>query len=90
MNMKNIPAEFKDIPATVARYLDAWAQSSRRHADGRAVKIMFGKMREMGLQGVVVYRHCGHHVALSADRWPDDVRLSDIEPRFVYAGCGNR
>ncbi len=90
VNMKNIPAEFKDIPATVARYLDAWAQSSRRHADGRAVKIMFGKMREMGLQGVVVYRHCGHHVALSADRWPDDVRLSDIEPRFVYAGCGNR
>ncbi|MBR1363026.1 hypothetical protein [Bradyrhizobium ottawaense] len=54
------------------------------------MKIMLGKMREMGLQGVVVYRHCGHHVALSADRWPDDVRLSDIEPRFVYAGCGNR
>ncbi|WP_461625884.1 hypothetical protein [Bradyrhizobium sp. 25ACV] len=27
------------------------------------MKITFGKIREMGLQGVVVYRHCGHHVA---------------------------
>ncbi|RXT33382.1 hypothetical protein B5V03_40715 [Bradyrhizobium betae] len=22
-------------------------------------------------------------------RWPDDVRLSDIEPRFVCGGCGS-
>jgi len=26
----------------------------------------------------------------SADRWPDDVRLSDIEPRFVCKACGKR
>lgn len=54
------------------------------------MKITFGEMREMGLRGVLVYCHCGHHVALSAYRWPDDVRLSDIEPRFVCAGCGSR
>jgi hypothetical protein len=60
------------------------------HAGGRPLKITFGEMREMGLRGVLIYCHCGHHVAISADRWPDDVRLSDIEPRFVCAGWGNR
>ena len=29
-------------------------------------------------------------VALSADRWPDDARLSDIELPFVCAACGER
>ncbi|WP_311977841.1 hypothetical protein [Bradyrhizobium diversitatis] len=42
------------------------------------MKITFGQMREMGLRGVLVYCHCGHHVALDADQWPDEVRLSDI------------
>jgi hypothetical protein len=43
-------------------------------------------MREMGVRGVLIYcadYHCSHSVTRSADRWPDDVRLSDIEPRFV-------
>ena len=70
------------------------SRSARRptptHVDGRPVKITFGEMREMGLRCILIYCHCGHHVALSADRWPDDVRLSDIEPRFVCDGCGNR
>ncbi|WP_247345763.1 MULTISPECIES: hypothetical protein [unclassified Bradyrhizobium] len=57
---------------------------------GRPLKITFGEMREMGLRHVLIYCHCGHNVALSADRWPDDVRLSDIEPHFVCGGCGNR
>ncbi|MHC2619188.1 hypothetical protein ACVIW2_001220 [Bradyrhizobium huanghuaihaiense] len=60
------------------------------HADGRPLKITFGEMREMGLRGVLVYCHCGRQVALGADRRPDEVRLSDIEPRFVCQGCGNR
>ncbi|MEY9475160.1 hypothetical protein ABH992_007559 [Bradyrhizobium yuanmingense] len=51
------------------------------HPDGRPMKITFGEMRAMGLRGVLVYCHGGHEVALRADRWPDDVRLSDIEPR---------
>jgi hypothetical protein len=29
-------------------------------------------------------------VAISADRWSDDVRLSDIEPRFVCQACFRR
>ncbi|WP_334517927.1 hypothetical protein [Bradyrhizobium sp. AZCC 2230] len=60
------------------------------HAHGRPMKITFGEMREMGLCGVLVYCHCGHHVALDAGRWPDNVRLSDLEPRFVCQGCGSR
>jgi hypothetical protein len=60
------------------------------HADGRRLKITFGEMREMGLRGVLVYCHCGHHVALDADGWPDEVRLSDLEPRFVCQGCSAR
>lgn len=27
---------------------------------------------------------------MPADRWPDDVCLSDIEPRFVCTACGKR
>jgi len=33
---------------------------------------------------------CSHHVAISADPWPDDVRLSDLEPHFVCQVCGKR
>jgi hypothetical protein len=56
----------------------------------RPKKITFGDMREMGVRGVLIYcadYRCSHSVTISADRWPDKVRLSDIEPRFV---CGRR
>jgi hypothetical protein len=33
---------------------------------------------------------CSHSIAVSADRWNDDVRLSDIEPRFTCVACGKR
>jgi hypothetical protein len=54
------------------------------------MKITFGEMREMGLRAFLVYCHCVHHVALDADRWPEVVRLSDLEPRFVCSACGSR
>lgn len=60
------------------------------HADGRSLKITFGTMRGMGVRGVLVYCHCGHHVALDTNRWGEEVRLSDIEPQFVCQGCGSR
>nr|WP_027542910.1 hypothetical protein [Bradyrhizobium sp. WSM2254] len=59
--------------------------------DGRPVKITFGEMREKGARGVLIYcadYRCGHSTALSANRWPDDVRLSDIERRFICTACG--
>jgi len=33
---------------------------------------------------------CSHSIEALADRWPDDVRLSNIEPRFVCTACGRR
>nr|WP_245322175.1 hypothetical protein [Bradyrhizobium sp. LTSPM299] len=53
----------------------------------------FWPVRSMGVLGVPVYctdHRCSHSIALTADRWPDDVRLSDIESRFVCAACGKR
>lgn len=59
----------------------------------RPVKITFAEMREQGVRGILIYcadYHCSHSVAISGDRWPDDLRLSDIEPRFVRRACGTR
>jgi hypothetical protein len=45
----------------------------------------------VGVRGLLVYcsdYRCSHYIAISGDRWPDDVRLSDIEPRFVCSACG--
>jgi hypothetical protein len=63
-----------------------------RH-DRRPVKITFGEMRSSGVRGVMVYctdYKCSHSIAMPADGWPDDVRLSDIEQRFVCKACGKR
>jgi hypothetical protein len=64
-----------------------------RDRGGMRQKITFGDMREMGVRGVLVYcadYRCGRCVALSADCWPDEVMLSDVEPRFVCKACGMR
>ena len=56
-------------------------------------KITLGDMRASGARGLLVYcsdYRCSHHVAISSDRWPDNIRLSDIEPRFVCTACGKR
>ena len=59
----------------------------------RPQKITFGEMRQMGVRGILIYcrdHRCSHSTAMSADQWPDDVRLSDIEDRFVCQKCGKR
>jgi hypothetical protein len=59
----------------------------------RPQQITFGDMRQMGVRGVLIYcagYRCSHTVAISADRWPDDVRPPDIEPRFICKVCGKR
>jgi hypothetical protein len=33
---------------------------------------------------------CSHHIKIDADRWPDPIRLSDLEPRFTCQACGHR
>ena len=59
----------------------------------RPVKITLGEMRGIGVRGLLVYcsdYHCSHSVAINADRWPDDVRLSDLESQFVCQACGTK
>jgi hypothetical protein len=64
-----------------------------RH-DPRPQKITFGEMRSGGEPtGILVYcadYRRSHSIEMSADRWPDDVRPSDIEPRVVCKACGER
>jgi hypothetical protein len=59
----------------------------------RRQKITFADMRTQGVHGLLVYcadYRCSHSIAISGDCWPDDVRLSDIEPRFICGACGHR
>ena len=56
-------------------------------------KITFGEMRASGVRDILIYcrdHRCSHHVETSADGWADDIRLSDIEPKFVCQVCGKR
>jgi hypothetical protein len=42
---------------------------------------------------VLIYcrdHRCSHHIAISADCWPDHVRLSNVEPPFTCTACGKR
>ncbi|UEM17305.1 hypothetical protein G6321_00025350 [Bradyrhizobium barranii subsp. barranii] len=47
-------------------------------------------------RGLLVYYadyRCGHHITLTpdqVDQWPDDVRLSDLKPKFTCSKCGQR
>ena len=61
----------------------------------RPTKITFGEMRASGVHNVLIYcveHRCSHCITVEAcaDRWPDDLRLSDIEDRFVCTVCGKR
>ena len=59
----------------------------------RPEKITFADMRDMGVRGLLIYcsdYKCSHLVTMSGDRWPDQTRLSDLEPRFICSACGKR
>jgi hypothetical protein len=59
----------------------------------RPQKITFGEIRECGVDRLLIYcadYKCSHSIQMSADRWPDHVRLSDVEPLFVCTACGKR
>ena len=50
-------------------------------------------MRASGVRGLIVYcsdYRCSHSVAISGDHWPDDARLSNLEPRFTCQACGRK
>jgi hypothetical protein len=58
----------------------------QRPLPDEALKIV---MRESGVRGILIYcsdYRCSHSTATSGDRWPDHLRLSDIELRFNLRG----
>jgi hypothetical protein len=59
----------------------------------REQKITVGEMRDSGVRGLLIYcadYKCSHSVKISGDQWPDDIRLSDLEPLFVCRACGHK
>lgn len=75
--------------------------SRRRSQDSVPQKITLGEMRHPeggrgGTRGLLVYcadYRCGHMVRLrpdDVDRWPAEIRLSDLEPKFTCTRCGRR
>jgi hypothetical protein len=50
-------------------------------------EITFAELRDMGVRGVLIYcadYRCSHSIAVSADHWPDDLKLSDLEPHRQF------
>jgi hypothetical protein len=59
----------------------------------RQKKITFAEMRAAGIRGLLIYcsdYKCSHWTTISGDRWPDGVRLFDIEPQFTCQVCDHR
>jgi hypothetical protein len=60
-------------------------------AAARRQKITLAETRASGVRGLLIYcsdYHCSHWTAISGDRWPDEIRLSDLEP--ICGACGQR
>ena len=73
--------------------LRAQSALQSRMPAARRQKITFAEMRASGVRGLLIYcsdYHCSHWTAISGDRWTDDLRLSDLEPRFTCQACGRR
>jgi hypothetical protein len=58
----------------------------------RDLKITLGEMRSSnGPRWLIVYCSdfkCSHSVVIDAAQWADDVRLSDLEPKFTCKARG--
>src|SRR6202007_447060 len=77
----------------IVALLGLLGKSSPMPEPTRPQKITFAEMRESGVRGLIVYcqnYRCSHWIRISGDRWPDDLRLSDLENRFSCSACGQR
>ena len=73
---------------TQEQFFDDMARVTQHRADPDLVELMVTRsfdtlcwMRDRGVRGVLIYcagYRCSHSIAVSADRRPDDLRLSDI------------
>jgi hypothetical protein len=46
--------------------------------------------QNLNIERRVACYKCSHSTTISADRWPDNIRLSDVEPDFVCTARGKR
>ena len=56
-------------------------------------KSLSGKCGQSGPARLIVYcsdYKCAHSVVIDAGRWGDDVRISELEPKFICRACGHR
>jgi hypothetical protein len=101
--MRNLPAarRFADVCSSWRYAYSAAAPPGLRAGALRLLVGQAGHDRRdhlrrdvrMGVQGMLVYcadYRCSHSISLSADQWPDDRRLSNIEHRFFCDVCGKR
>jgi hypothetical protein len=73
--------------------LTAIAKEEQRTMAVREQKITLGEMRSSGPRRLLVYcgdYRCAHSVIINSDQWSDDIRLSDVEPKFTCQACGHR
>ena len=56
----------------------------------RQQKITLGEMRSSGGPTRLIDYKCAHSILIDAGHWGDDVRLSDLEPKFTCQVCGHR
>jgi hypothetical protein len=66
------------FPLPAFRVIVGYARSSQPPAKDHP-----RRNARLGVRGLLVYcsdYHCSHWIAISGDQWPDDVRLSDLEP----------
>jgi len=58
----------------------------------RPQKITLGEMRDTGVRGILIYcsdYKCSHSIAISADQWPDDVRIRSSGTGSAGAGASS-
>ena len=59
----------------------------------RPQKITLCEMPQSGVRGLLIYcadYKCSHWIAVNADQWSDETRLSDLEDKFICTVCGKK
>jgi hypothetical protein len=61
-----------------------------QHLDKDVANLLFDKLNSEARAGLIYCAdyQCSHWIRVSADPWPDQTRLSDLEDKFTCTACG--